>query len=96
MPQAMQHLSVLYNDLILLTIPGYLQNGRVRNEDARRRVDAREANRQNIPTNGQKQRRETVPRGVHRGRQERPVHRAPAAVRSAVTVIPYLLDLSTS
>lgn len=69
-------------------ITGNLQNGGVCYEDARGRVDAREANRQNIPTNGQKQRRETFPRGVHRGRQERPVHRTAAAVRPAITVIP--------
>ena len=49
-------------------ISGYLQNGWVRDEDARRRVDAGEANRQNIPTNGQKQGWEAFPRRVHRGR----------------------------
>lgn len=71
-----------------LVFPGYLQNGRVRNEDARGRVDAREEDRQNIPTDGQKQRWETLLGRVHRGRQKRPIHRTTAAMRPAITVIP--------
>lgn len=46
-------------------IPGYLQNGGVSDEDARGRVDAGEANRQNIPTDGPKQRRQALAGRVH-------------------------------
>ena len=64
-----------------LLYTGDLQDGGHGDEDARRWVDAGEANRQNIPPNGQEPRRQTVDRGIHRGRQERPLHSAATAVR---------------
>lgn len=51
-------------------VSGDLQDGWVRDEDARRRVDPGEADRQDFPPDGPEQGRETVPGGVHRGRQE--------------------------
>lgn len=61
--------------------PGDLQDGRHGDEDARGRVDAGEAHRQDLPADGQEQGRQAVARGVHRGRQERPLDCATVAVR---------------
>lgn len=61
--------------LILLLISGNLQNGRLCDENARGWVHPWEENRQDFPTNGQKQRRQTVPRRVHRGSKKWPFHR---------------------
>uniref|UniRef100_A0ABI8AN91 Neuron-specific calcium-binding protein hippocalcin n=1 Tax=Felis catus TaxID=9685 RepID=A0ABI8AN91_FELCA len=59
----------------------HLQDGFVRDEDAGGRVDPRKEDRENLPPNGHKQRRQAVPGGVHPRGQKRPVHRASAAVR---------------
>lgn len=64
----------------MMNLSGDIQDGGVRDEDARGRVDAGEADGQDLPANGQKPGRQAVPGGVHRGRQERPVHRATTSV----------------
>ena len=65
---------------------GDLQDGRLRHEDARGRIDAGEANRQDISPDGQEPRRPAESGRVYRGRQERPVDREATTVRSAVSV----------
>jgi hypothetical protein len=60
---------------------GHLQDGGQRDAHGRRRVHAREAHRQDLQEHGQEPRRQHLDRRVHRGRQGRPEHRAPLAIR---------------
>lgn len=68
-------------------VAGHIQNGGLCDEDAGGREHPREAHRQDLPPDGPQQGRQTEPGGVHRGRQERPLDRAAAAVRPAGAVV---------
>lgn len=56
------YLSILFTELSVIVVfsytfsplfPGHLQDGRHGDEDARRRINAREADGQNLPSDGQ-------------------------------------------
>ena len=74
-------------------VAGNLQNGGLCHENARGRVYAGEADRQDLPPDGHEHGRQIITRRVHRGSQERPFHRPTPSVRhSGPPVTP--LDIS--
>ena len=70
--------------LLKFAISGNLQNGRISDEDARRRKHAREEDGQNFPSDGQEQGWKIESGRIYRGSQERSFHRALASMRSQI------------
>ena len=77
----------LGSDTPFLLVAGNIQNGRHGDEDAGRRVNARETHGQDFPSDGQELGRTSVAGGVHRRCQEWSFHRSTTAVRAEHTVL---------